>query len=157
MSTILTQIIFRIQERARWGRYEWLWELLVFSWVLLTLVRGEGIAVRRLLLRSRWELIDELETYLVGFLQFPLTVCVTESSDRFVGSGMCREFDSHRLHICLIFQACALTTLWMVIFVVYHIIKIKVHSSCEIEDFVETHLCKMCVILRSRALRVYIL
>ena len=35
-----------------------------------------------------------------------------------------------------------------------NIIKIKIHSSCEIEDFVETHLCKLCVILRSRALRV---
>ena len=23
----------------------------------------------------------------------------------------------------------------------------KIHSSCEIEDFVETHLCKLCVIL----------
>ena len=28
----------------------------------------------------------------------------------------------------------------------YNIIKIKVHSSCEIEHFVETHLCKLCVI-----------
>ena len=37
---------------------------------------------------------------------------------------------------------------------VQYIIKIKIHSSCEIEDFVETHLCKLCVILRSRALRV---
>ena len=35
-----------------------------------------------------------------------------------------------------------------------YIIKIKIHSSCEIEDFVETHLCKLCVILGSRALRV---
>ena len=26
--------------------------------------------------------------------------------------------------------------------------KIIIHSSCEIEDFVETHLCKLCVILR---------
>ena len=34
------------------------------------------------------------------------------------------------------------------------IIKIKIHSSCEIEDFVETHICKLCVILRSRVLRV---
>ena len=34
------------------------------------------------------------------------------------------------------------------------IIIIKIHSSCEIEDFVETHLCKLCVILRSRVLRV---
>ena len=32
------------------------------------------------------------------------------------------------------------------------IIKIKIHSSCEIEDFVETYLCKLCVILRSRVL-----
>ena len=30
----------------------------------------------------------------------------------------------------------------------------KIHSSCEVEDFVETHLCKLCVILRSRVLRV---
>ena len=36
----------------------------------------------------------------------------------------------------------------------YRTIKIEIHSSCEIEDFVETHLCKLCVILRSRVLRV---
>ena len=35
-----------------------------------------------------------------------------------------------------------------------YITKMKIHSSCEIEDFVETHLCKLCVILRSRVLRV---
>ena len=35
-----------------------------------------------------------------------------------------------------------------------YIIKMKIHSSCEIEYFVETHLCKLCVILRSRVLRV---
>ena len=34
------------------------------------------------------------------------------------------------------------------------VIKIKIHSSCEIEYFVEIHLCKLCVILRSRVLRV---
>ena len=34
------------------------------------------------------------------------------------------------------------------------IIKIRIHSSCEIKYFVETHLCKLCVILRSRVLRV---
>ena len=33
-----------------------------------------------------------------------------------------------------------------------NIIKMKIHSSCEIEYFVETHLCKLCVILRSRVL-----
>ena len=34
------------------------------------------------------------------------------------------------------------------------IIKVRIHSSCEIEDFnfIETHLCKLCVILRSREL-----
>ena len=32
------------------------------------------------------------------------------------------------------------------------IVKIKIHSSCEIEDSVEIHLCKLCVILRSRVL-----
>ena len=31
-------------------------------------------------------------------------------------------------------------------------IKIKIHSRCETEYFVETHLCKLCMILRSRAL-----
>ena len=30
----------------------------------------------------------------------------------------------------------------------------KIHPSCEIEYFDETHLCKLCVILRSRVLRV---
>ena len=30
----------------------------------------------------------------------------------------------------------------------------KKYSRCEIEYFVETHLCKLCVILRSRVLRV---
>ena len=39
-------------------------------------------------------------------------------------------------------------------YIFYYIIKIKIHSGCEIEYFVETHLCKLCVILRSRVLRV---
>ena len=34
------------------------------------------------------------------------------------------------------------------------IMKMKIHSSCEIEDFAKIHLCKLCVILRSRVLRV---
>ena len=38
--------------------------------------------------------------------------------------------------------------------ILYFIIKVKVHSSCEIEDFVETYLCKLCGILQSRVLRV---
>ena len=35
-----------------------------------------------------------------------------------------------------------------------YILKTKKHSSREIEYFVGTHLCKLCVILRSRVLRV---
>ena len=35
-----------------------------------------------------------------------------------------------------------------------YIMKIKIHCSCEIEYFVGTHLRKLCVILRSRVLRV---
>ena len=42
----------------------------------------------------------------------------------------------------------------MAFFVVFFFFLIKIHSSCEIEDFVETYLCKLCVILRSRVLRV---
>ena len=38
-------------------------------------------------------------------------------------------------------------------YVDYNII-ITIHSSCEIEDFVETHLCKLCVILQSRVSQV---
>ena len=34
------------------------------------------------------------------------------------------------------------------------IIKMEIYSSCEIEGFVETRLCKLCVIIRSRVLRV---
>ena len=33
----------------------------------------------------------------------------------------------------------------------------KIYSSREVEHFVETHLCKLCVILRSRVLRVVVL
>ena len=36
-------------------------------------------------------------------------------------------------------------------------VKIKIHCSCEIEYFVEAHLCKLCVILRSRVLRMCVL
>ena len=41
-------------------------------------------------------------------------------------------------------------------YILVYILKIKMHSSsCEIEDFVyKLHLCKLCVILRSRVLRV---
>ena len=35
--------------------------------------------------------------------------------------------------------------------VAYCFLKIKIHSSCEIEYSVETRLCELCVILRSRS------
>ena len=35
-----------------------------------------------------------------------------------------------------------------------YVTEVNVHSSCEIEDFVEARLCKLCVVLRSRVLRV---
>ena len=40
--------------------------------------------------------------------------------------------------------------------IILQIVYKKIHSSCEIEDFVENHLCKMCdtAVLRSRVLRV---
>ena len=40
--------------------------------------------------------------------------------------------------------------LWVNIF--NHVMKTNIQSSCEIEDFVETHLCKLCVIIRSHVL-----
>ena len=43
-------------------------------------------------------------------------------------------------------------------FVQTHLCKLcvifELHSSCEIEDFVQTHFCKLCVIFRSRVVRV---
>ena len=35
-----------------------------------------------------------------------------------------------------------------------YILKLIIHSSCELEDLVETHIRKLCVILRSRVSRV---
>ena len=49
--------------------------------------------------------------------------------------------------------ACPVTT-DLTMRVNYLLQKMKLHSSCKIEDFVETHICKLCVILRSRVLRV---
>ena len=51
---------------------------------------------------------------------------------------------------CVSHAACNLTTFGV------HVIsiKIKIHSSCEIEEFVETHLCKLFVILRQRVFQV---
>ena len=40
---------------------------------------------------------------------------------------------------------------------IWDITKNEIRSSCEIEDFVETHLCKLCVILRSRVLGLSVL
>ena len=58
-------------------------------------------------------------------------------------------------HVCIVFAIdCQLTSCCLVYIHSLYIIKIKIHSSCEIENFVETHLCKLCVILRSRVLWV---
>ena len=43
-------------------------------------------------------------------------------------------------------------TTYSAIYTVVYNIKIKIHSSCELKDFVGTHICKLCVILRSRVL-----
>ena len=52
------------------------------------------------------------------------------------------------------FRQSARSHSWSVNYFGYYVIKIKIHPSGEIEYFVETHLCKLCVILRSLILRV---
>ena len=42
----------------------------------------------------------------------------------------------------------------LVFFIFSHVLIEKIHFSCKIKYFAETHLCKLCVILRSRVLRV---
>ena len=68
----------------------------------------------------------------------------TMLGDKHIYAACCLLFAVYLacVYICMAYTCCI------------YIIKIKIHSSCEIEDFVETHLCKLCVILRSRALRV---
>ena len=58
----------------------------------------------------------------------------------------CAVLRAARAVLYLPFRTCQVS------FEVSYIEKIKLHSSCEIEHFVETHLCKLCVILRSRVL-----
>ena len=53
-------------------------------------------------------------------------------------------------HLFLVHFHQILSTLYTA--VIGLLLKIKIHSSCEVEDFVETHLCELCVILRSRVL-----
>ena len=55
-----------------------------------------------------------------------------------------------RAMLCIPYLSRQGCLLWSMLY----FIKIKIRSSCEIEDFVETNLCKLCVILRSRVLRV---
>ena len=91
----------------------------MFSWVQISVVRGQGITPGIALTKSM--IINQRTRK-----HFWLVFCITHSllwvllSHVTVGSAMCREFDSHRLRIRL-FQACALTTLRIVILVVQHI------------------------------------
>ena len=68
----------------------------------ITVVRGEGIAPEISVTKSV-RIINELENrYSVGFIAQPTELL----SHVTVDSAMCREFDSHRLHICLFKRAC---------------------------------------------------
>ena len=57
----------------------------------------------------------------------------------FISCFCCRSL----IRVCVAFVY--VTTLLNAWFWLEYIIKIKIHSSCEIEDFVETHICKLCV------------
>ena len=56
------------------------------------------------------------------------------------------------LLICGMYSATTTVLLKHQKYILVCITNIKIHSECEIEDFVETHLCKLCVMLRSRVL-----
>ena len=94
-------------------------ELLVFSLVLLTVVRGEGKVPEIPLTKSVIiRLINELEKNVFGwFFSITRYIHCTELLSHVQWVVLCREFDSHRLHICR-FRACVLTTLCMDILVV---------------------------------------
>ena len=72
-----------------------------------------------------WSLSSLLSSLFTYYSLFKLHSIHGGSSTRFFSVGVC--LDNHMLSY-----------------------KIKTHSSCEIEYFVETRLCKLCVIFRSR-------
>ena len=71
----------------------------------------------------------------------------------FFGVRLLPQYDIPRSR-CLVFWY---RYTWYLVYSIYKIQKQQIDFRCEIEDlFVETHLCKLCVILRSRALRAYV-
>ena len=85
----------------------------------------------------------------------PVSVLMLHRETSFVVTNYGTEVDTHCKEVQqgdLVVAMPAATSTREYIHV--YITKLKLHSSCEIEDFVEAHLCKLCGILRSRVLRV---
>ena len=75
-----------------------------------------------------------------------LFFCFSHTVTRFTVVG--QSVDRPLVHIFYFRSYAVLLRLPLVVlYIVLYIVK-KIHSSCGIDDFVETHLCKLCVMLR---------